>query len=276
YQGNDLGLLTNLIYAIRPSSKELKQQNFEKLNTFIKLLEGNKNYCDKLGQYLGRLLQNKELHTFLSEEGLLEGISFLSELKKRLVYKILPHQANENTIQFVIENVFVKEKDGLWIKSIPINKLQKIYSLLGFVDLTKLSNNSFIFKEIIISTRVLMHRILGISYHPKILRMVPEFSKFENPFEALQNEIIVFTDDFLNNKPSPQLLLSYKQIKVLINQCENFIETALHNRTKYGISLTINQNLISLRNFLVRISDLLQVLGNHQTQNAENTLLEFF
>jgi site-specific recombinase len=78
---------------------------------------------------------------------------------------------------------------------------------------------------------------------------------FDNPFLALQNELEELAADFEKDN---QLQLSsknsrYKQIKIYIEQCLEFVNIAFKNSSKYGISGKINQSLLKIRQQVQRI-----------------------
>jgi site-specific recombinase len=85
---------------------------------------------------------------------------------------------------------------------------------------------------------ILSWRVTGAAMEVEVVRMAPQYKNFDNPFLALQNELEELAADFEKDN---QLQLSsknsrYKQIKIYIEQCLEFVNIAFKNSSKYGIS----------------------------------------
>ena len=109
---------------------------------------------------------------------------------------------------------------------------------------------------------LITQRISGRALETDVIKMVPEFDDYESPFTAFEKELFLIEDRIRNSenhfiKPDD---LSYAQLLVLHKQCEDFVEKAFHNSSKYGISLRVNQNLLKIRQQLVRLKFLVSLL----------------
>ncbi|MDO4224688.1 MAG: recombinase, partial [Bergeyella zoohelcum] len=96
----------------------------------------------------------------------------------------------------------------------------------------------------------------------------------DNPFLALQDEMDILKAEFRNN---PTYVLTskdqqYKQIKIYLEQCNGFVDTAFRNSAKYGISSKINQSLLKIKQQINRISDIINLLViNKEEDYLENS-----
>jgi site-specific recombinase len=95
-----------------------------------------------------------------------------------------------------------------------------------------------------------------------VVRMAPEYRNFDNPFLALQNELEALAEEF---KINSNLQLSskdsrYKQIKIYIEHCHDFVNISFKNSSKYGISGKINQALLKIRQQTQRIFEIVNLL----------------
>lgn len=104
----------------------------------------------------------------------------------------------------------------------------------------------------------------------EVVRMAPEYRNFDNPFLALQNELEGLAEEFENN---PELQLHskdsrYKQIKIYVEQCLEFVTIAFKNSAKYGISGKINQSLLKIRQQTNRIYEIVQLLVIDQDEDV--------
>ena len=53
------------------------------------------------------------------------------EVKKRLFAKILPFQPEKDTLEYILNQVFFKSDDPVWINKIPLEELQSLFQILG-------------------------------------------------------------------------------------------------------------------------------------------------
>ncbi len=71
----------------------------------------------------------------LADAGVLQTTQFFSEIKKRLFEKVLPHQPEKNTVEYVLNQIFYDTNDAIWIKNIPTYQLYELFDLLDFKDI---------------------------------------------------------------------------------------------------------------------------------------------
>ena len=63
----------------------------------------------------------------------------------------------------------------------------------------------------------------------QVVNMAPEYRNFDNPFLALQNELDLLNQSYREDKhfQLTSKSVNYKQIKVLMQQCLDFVALAL-------------------------------------------------
>lgn len=109
---------------------------------------------------------------------------------------------------------------------------------------------------------ILSWRVTGAAMETEVVRMAPQYRNFDNPFLALQNELEELAAEF-EKDPGMQLHSKdsrYKQIKIYIGQCLEFVNISFKNSSKYGISGKINQSLLKIRQQVQRIYEIVQLL----------------
>ena len=92
--------------------------------------------------------------------------------------------------------------------------------------------------------------------------MVPEYDDLESPFVAFENEFHIVKKKIKEgeNHFVASDDLNYKQLLILHKQCEEYVDKAFGNSSKFGISLKVNQSLLRIRQQLHRIKVLLSSL----------------
>ena len=235
----------------------LRESDFEEILDFLRT---NPDVTENFGYYINHLFEGKPFNLSLTEANILSENAFFPEFKKRLLNKILPAVEHENTVWFLVDAISVRTgKDLQYFQSIPEEQLTEFFQLLRIDDIIirpKVKN------ELLFSMNILAWRVIGNAMDVEVVNMAPEYRKFDNPFLALQNELDRLNENFAEN---PNFILNskdvhFKQIKVYLEQCLDFVTLAFKNSAKYGISSKINQSLLKIRQQLNRMSDIHQVM----------------
>lgn len=226
----------------------------------LRFFRENPEILENFKYYLRNIFKGKAFNLSLTEANILSENAFIPELKKRILNKVLPPVVNENTIWYMIDNVSLTPKKDLgFFHNLPENELDELFRLLGISDFII---SPEVKKEMLFSMNILSWRVTGAAMEVEVVRMAPQYKNFDNPFLALQNELEELAADFEKDN---QLQLSsknsrYKQIKIYIEQCLEFVNIAFKNSSKYGISGKINQSLLKIRQQVQRIFDIIQLL----------------
>ncbi len=235
----------------------IKKSDFKAVLDFFK---NDPQLTENFKYYLHHIFEGRPFNLSLTEANILSENAFIPELKKRILNKVLPPVVNEQTIWYLIDNVSLRpQKDLKYFHNLPENKVDEFFDILGVSDFIL---NPNVKKEMIFSMNILSWRVTGSAMEVEVVRMAPEYRNFDNPFLALQNELEELADEFEKN-PDSQLHSKdsrYKQIKIYIEQCLEFVNISFKNSSKYGISGKINQSLLKIRQQIQRIYDIVQLL----------------
>jgi len=245
------------VQPMRELFHSLKRTNFE---VFLAYLKNNEEIKNNFRDYLFILFSNKSFAKALTDANILSENAFFPELKKRISYKFLPPVEDENTISYIISKVLFNPKsDSNYIKNIKPEDGDEFFKLM---EIEKISTLPKVKKELLISANILALRSVGNALEAGIAKMVPEYKNFDNPFVALQSELDSLIGRFkedenlqINSKD-----VDYKQIKIYLQQCLDFVDKAFKNASKFGISSKINQSLLKIRQQLRRIQDIIPIL----------------
>ncbi len=255
------------VQPMRELFQSLKRTNFE---VFLAYLKNNEEIKNNFRDYLFILFSNKSFAKALTDANILSENAFFPELKKRISYKFLPPVEDENTISYIISKVLFNPKsDSNYIKNIKPEDGSEFFKLM---EIEKISTLPKVKKELLISANILALRSVGNALEAGIAKMVPEYKNFDNPFVALQSELDSLIGRFkedenlqINSKD-----VDYKQIKIYLQQCLDFVDKAFKNASKFGISSKINQSLLKIRQQLRRIQDIIPILV---VDNEEDVLI---
>lgn len=261
YRGGDTELLARLVQTIRPGNAARSKGDAPQFDALLMLLEHDEVLRHGLAEYLERLLDGKRLSTTLLDAGVPQG-GLWSELRERLIYKVLPYQPERDTLEHVLVNVFFKQEDGQWIGALKEDQCIRFLGLMGGVGLDQLPVHSFWIQELLFTAKALALRIAGRAFDSGVLRMVPEYANFESPFVALEAEV----DQYLSSLRSGEVSRdrnepAFKHVLVLMGQGEELVERAFRNSGKYGIGMRVNQDLMLLERMLGRLDSVLNTIA---------------
>ena len=235
----------------------IKKTDFKNVLNFLK---SNPNSAAHFKHYIYNVFEERPFNLSLTEANILSENAFFPELKKRILNKVLPPVENENTVWYLIDNVSFRPKTDLeYLHNIPEDEVNEFLNILGISDFIE---NPNVKSELIFSMNILSWRVTGMALEVDVVRMAPEYRNFDNPFLALQNELEALAEEF---KINPEIQLHskdsrYKQIKIYAEQCQDFVNIAFKNSSKYGISGKINQSLLKIRQQTQRISEIVNLL----------------
>ena len=255
------------VQPMRELFQSLKRTNFE---VFLAYLKNNEEIKNNFRDYLFILFSNKSFAKALTDANILSENAFFPELKKRISYKFLPPVEDENTISYIISKVLFNPKsDSNYIKNINPEDGSEFFKLM---EIEKISTLPKVKKELLISANILALRSVGNALEAGIAKMVPEYKNFDNPFVALQSELDSLIGRFKKDKnlQIDSKDVEYKQIKIYLQQCLDFVDKAFKNASKFGISSKINQSLLKIRQQLRRIQDIIPILV---VDNEEDILI---
>jgi site-specific recombinase len=246
--------------SLEPLAEFLEAIKKTEFKNVLNFLKSNPNSVNHFRQYIYNIFEERPFNLSLTEANILSENAFFPELKKRILNKILPPVEHEKTVWYLIDNVsFSPKKDLEYVHNIPEDEVNEFLSILGISDFIEKAN---VKSELIFSMNILSWRVTGMALEVDVVRMAPEYRNFDNPFLALQNELEALAEDF---KINPEIQLHskdsrYKQIKIYAEQCQDFVNIAFKNSSKYGISGKINQSLLKIRQQTQRISEIVNLL----------------
>lgn len=244
---------------------------------FINYLKLNDDIRENFSHYIHNIFEGKPFNLSLTEANILSENAFFPELKKRILNKVLPPVENENTIWYLVDYVSMRPKKDLeYLRNIPSKEMNELFSLLGISDFV---THEKVKRELLFSMNILSWRVTGMAMEVDVVRMAPQYRNLDNPFLALQNELEALADEIVEN---PELQLHskdsrYKQIKIYIEQCLEFVNIAFKNSSKYGISGKINQSLLKIQQQTQRIYEILKllVINDQQEEVVKSKQLVF-
>lgn len=258
----------NETLSLEPFAEFLESIKKADFTDVLNCFKENPNLAENFRYYFHSIFEGRPFNLSLTEANILSENAFFPELKKRILNKILPPVENEKTVWYLVDNIsFRPKKDLEYLHNLPENEMDEFFQILGLTDFIQKPK---VKRELIFSMNILSWRVTGMALEVEVVRMAPEYRNFDNPFLALQNELEALAEQF---KTNPEIQLNskdsrYKQIKIYIEQCLDFVNIAFKNSSKYGISGKINQALLKIRQQTQRIYEIVQLLVIDQNEDV--------
>ncbi len=255
---DDLEILIQVVRKIRPRKPHT---TIVDLTGLLEFLKSNRQCASFFSIYLKGILYHKKFNKFLSDAAILQDVNFFYEVKSRLYAKILPNQPQKDRLEYVLNQVFYLATDNIWISKIPSAQLEELYDILKFSSIYETVEPDSPLSEMMHSMHLIAQRISGRAMETEVIKMVPEFDDLESPFTAFEYELVQ-TIELIRTSGQHFITSdeSYRQLLILHSHCEEFVDKAFSNSSKYGISLRVNQNLLKIRQQLERLKILLPLL----------------
>lgn len=274
YKSNDgLLFLIDLVNFFRPGNP--KTESVISIEPLLQFLTENLQQKKLLKDHLTELLHQRKFSRVLSDTGILRDSDFIYEVRQRLFAKILPFQPEKDTLEFVLNQVFFKSTDPIWIAQIPFEELQKIFDILGFENGYNSVEEKSILSEVMNAMGLISQRMSGRSMENDVIKMVPEYEELESPFVAFENELYTIHKKIKKgeNHYIDSEDINYKQLIIFHKQCEDYVDKAFSNITKFGISIKVNQSLLRIRQQLQRVKVLISTLVVNKEIDKKNNVI---
>lgn len=252
--------LKNETISLDPLSDVLSAIKTLDFNLVLSFYKEHPEITENFSYYIKNIFQDKAFNLSLTEAHILSESNFLSEFKKRLLDQLLPPVENENTVWHLVEQASLKPKDDfLFFSTLKVEQLDELFILLG---ISRIIANKKVVNDLLFSLNILSWRVIGAAMDEQVLKMVPQYRKFENPFIALQKELEELNFEYQKEEKFHLISsnVNYKQIKIYVKQCQEFVKIAFKNASKYGISGKINQSLLKISQQLNRFAAILELL----------------
>ena len=258
----DIDFVFDVVNYFRRKSKNKKSPlNIDELITEIKHKPDSIAFFK---EKLHNVFANKQKVILFTDAGLLNSVSFFKELRRRISRQLLPDQPSEENIQYVLNQLFYRPSDVKWVHQIPLDNWKELFEILAVSTFYEDSESKTTSKQILLAIMILSQRMGGLALQTDVRRMVPEYAHLNSPFIALDDELNNLART-LSKEDKPYLYiqdheLDYKQLNILAGQCEDFVNKADANTSKYGVSFSVNQTLLLIRQQIKRIKRLYNYL----------------
>jgi site-specific recombinase len=269
-------LFSRLFDKIRPSDPHNSQYALKKLTLLSELLNTDKElktaFCKKLISMVGEAHQS----ALLTQTNLLSRRGLFSELRKRSFYKLLPNITDDKELSGIVNIIFYKKTDWIWVNDIPTEQLADFLIHLDIVPSSELPVDHYIVQEILNDIYILSQVITSLSIDKNIVKNFEEVLTIESPFMQLHECIADYIEKIEKGEITRETEHGkYKEVIASINACTLFVNKIRQSNTTHGTSIELTLVLQKLNKSLERMHELLHLLVQEGKTNYFFHLVHF-
>jgi site-specific recombinase len=269
-------LFSRLFDKIRPSNPKNSDYALAKLSLLSKILNTDKELKTAFNKKLVAMVGESRQSVLLTQTNLLSHRGLFSELRKRTFYKLLPNITDDKELTGVVNIIFYKKTDWIWISDIPTDKLANFLIDLGIIPSSDLPIAHEIVQEILNDIYILSQVITSLSIDRNIVKNFAEVLTIESPFMQLHERIGEYIvgiekEEITRETEHPK----YNEVIHAINACTLFVNTIRQSNSMHGTSIEQTLVLQKLNKSLERLHELLHLLVKEEQMNYFFHLVHF-
>ena len=253
-----LQFLISFFTEIRPQSRKQRKKPEGKLGQVVEQLRKEPLVLANLQHALLSQLRNSNLTSAITESGIPLARGFWQELSNRLKHKLLPPLKSDTDFLYVINSVFFRKDDFIWVESIPRQRWISFFEAIGFSFSPR---DTGLKKELLQSLKILSFQVAQLGLERDVLNYIPEEERLHDTAYVLQNYKVHELESLLmDNASELEITAVSVQLKNLIEDCYRLIDYIRESHSEKGASLQQTYLLLILSNRLQRMQLITDVL----------------
>ena len=270
YHGLDY--LVELVKQIRPRRATNYKEAELRFKALFYQLQNDKKTLFSLRKALLSQFLNSDFVPALTQSGMLGSRGFLQELSTKAKHRILPPLLQPNNFLYVINHVFYRKDDNVWVEKIDRELWINFFKVLGIqVSVT----NNDILQQLNESLHILMQRTVTLGLEREIMRNYPDINYQQYSFylldKAVQKYLLLYDENRLHQEISNAVAAIVDAIK----KCKETIDHISEQRRKNGTSLSQTFILIRIEQHLERLLMITDILDSDNHFNTDR-FLDYF
>ena len=269
-------LFSRLFDQVRPSDPHNTAYALKKLTVLSNILNADnalkKAFLKKLIAMVGESRQSE----LLTQTNLLSRRGLFTELRKRTFYKLLPNITDDKELTGIVNIIFYKKTDWIWISEIPTDKLAAFLIDLGIIPSSDLPVEHYIVQELLNDIYILSQVITSLSIDRNIVKNFVSVLTIESPFMQLHECIGSYIEGIEKGTITRETEHpAYNDVIHGINACTLFVNKIRQENSTYGTSIELTLVLQKLNKSLERMHELLHLLVKEEQLNYFFHLVHF-
>lgn len=273
HTGNrSLEFLVELIKKIRPDNPRNIAEAELKFKALLYQAGQDRTSLFSLRKALLSQFLKTNIVTALTESGIVSSRGFVQELQSKLKHKILPALQSPDNFLYVINKIFYKKSDHIWVEGIDPLLWKQFFEMLGIqINLTEPA----LIKQLQQSLQLLSYRITTLGLEKEITHRYENFEDAIYPFLEQNRLVNEYLYAFAAGKDAQTLRMVLSNATEALHNCNQSIQWIRDQRKTYGTSLAQTYILTRLQQQINRLFIIIDVLDSDNDLNTER-FAEYF
>jgi len=257
-----IDLLADLVDKIRPHRVRDHAYARAQVRTLTQLLRGNPEQAWALRHYLVRLLETRRHTSLYSDVGILSNDGFVTELKRRIAYRILPPALDELYLSDTLDRVLCRETDYQWIRAVPNADWLELFDTIAEApppnDAAPDRAREVTLAGLLDAIRTLSCRVCALGLEPRLIHAHMEIEEVDSPFLMQNIEANKYLDEYGRLLAGEvERVEDAKHLLVMLDQCEEVVLKIRRGALSSGTSVALTYLLVALGQSIDRLRKLL-------------------
>ncbi len=243
-----LEFLIALFSEVRPAPGKIKKNAEKNLLHVTEMIKQHKVVLANTQHALIAQLLSTDLTAAITESGIPLARGFWQELSLQ----------DENDFLYVINNVFFKKSDYIWVETIPRQAWVDFFEAIGFSFSPR--HNS-LKRELIQALKILSFQVAQLGLEKEVLSYLPGDEQYKDTSFVLQNyKVHQVEKQLMESSGFTDIAIVSSELKNIIDDCYELIDHIRESHSEKGASIQQTYLLLILTNRLERMQLVMDVL----------------
>ena len=262
-----IDVLADLVDRLRPRRARDHAYPREQVRTLTQLLKGNPAQAWALRRYLVRLLETRRQTSLYSDVGILSNDGFFTELRKRVVYRLLPPALDERYLSDTLDQVLRREDDHVWIRTVPDDDWLALFDTIAHApvpdDAMRDEARRITVTGLLDAIRTLSCRVCALGLEPRLNHANLDIEEADSPFLMQNIEANRYLGDYRRLLAGEiDRIDDGRHLLVMLDQCEAIVLKIRRSALNSGTSVSLTYLLVALLQSIDRLRKLLLLVDD--------------
>lgn len=257
--------LKRFVRQIRPGLIGATANPNTNLTQLIEELKASPKQAEDLRHALRDFLVTRDFTTALTETGLTLEAGALTEIYKRLEYKVLPKSVDEADVLGFLSRVFDAQSDATWLEKIDRGRFGELLTLIlpSHEELIEPLSN-----QVFMSLEILSLRLAGLGYDPIVTHRLKAQPSYQHAFMDVPRHI----QALLGDKGEAAI----PDIAEALERCAQAVRWIRSRRGTDGVSMSLTYRLMKIQQVVRRMQLVLELIQAMLVEWKNRAALELF
>lgn len=262
--------LVELVRQIRPESPRNIEEAEKNFQALLFRLQEDRSLLFSLRRSLLTQFLRTNLIPALAESGLISSRGFVQELAAKLKHKLLPAIKRKDDFLYVIERIFYKRNDYLWVEGIDSNLWDNFFELIGIQ--INLSEPQLI-NQLQKAMQIVSYRITTLGLEKEITNRFDDVHDAIFPFIEQNRLVNLYIERGLQSDEEQKLILV--NLTESLYNCRQSLQWIHDQRKVYGTSLAQTYVMTRMEQLIERLFIITDALDNNHSFNTDRFIHYF-